>query len=408
MVLIKQDQRQRTTSEVILSVKCIWVGVLVSTSILIIWQLYAFWGGMHHDFAINLNPLDNQNNTNPIDDKKPASSLDDLIVLRGRNDKNSSTLLKQWAVVDWYRNSDEEQESLKFECEFVPYQSYSSKKTAEICIHTDDLVSNQVRKEKRWKGCDNLPALWHSKLLLEKSSNNNVSNSEMQMPGIYLDIGANIGTCVMEMLLSTDAQILAFEPHPMNVYNLKQTILKLGKEYQDRVRLFPIGLGKEASVETSFPVKGNMGNAGIGIKIKDWAYQVWDENLFMKVNIERLDSVLSNNIHVKFAKLDAQGFECNVLEGFGPTLASKIDLLQFEYSNKFLKPRGCHNLLDIVRGYGFDIYNSYENSAVKEQRRHEYRSGGASGVIDNPLKGNIEAGVGECELYAINKLNKTK
>lgn len=67
---------------------------------------------------------------------------------------------------------------------------------------------------------------------------------------LYLDIGGNIGSCVMEMLLSTNASIVAFEPHPMNLYNVKKTMSYLGKEYQDRLLLFPVGLGGVQNMTT--------------------------------------------------------------------------------------------------------------------------------------------------------------
>ena len=105
------------------------------------------------------------------------------------------------------------------------------------------------------------------------------------------------------MLLSTNALIIAIEPHPMNLYNLKKTVLNLGKEYYDRIRVIPVGLGKKNHTETIYAVKGNMGNSGIGMKIKDWGSQKWDDSLFYTVTIERLDSILwSDKIRIKMAK----------------------------------------------------------------------------------------------------------
>ena len=45
--------------------------------------------------------------------------------------------------------------------------------------------------------------------------------------GVYLDIGANIGACIMTMLLASDAFIVAFEPNPANLFRLTSTLLKL-------------------------------------------------------------------------------------------------------------------------------------------------------------------------------------
>ena len=56
--------------------------------------------------------------------------------------------------------------------------------------------------------------------------------------------------------------IIAFEPHPMNVYNLKKSVSQLDKSYQDRLMLFPIGLAESANQSTIFSANDNMGNSG--------------------------------------------------------------------------------------------------------------------------------------------------
>ena len=68
------------------------------------------------------------------------------------------------------------------------------------------------------------------------------------------------------------------------------------------------------------------------------------------MNVERLDTILnSENIHIELVKLDAQGFECRILEGMGSELASKIAILKFEWAKKWLLGHECHNLLPRLR-----------------------------------------------------------
>jgi hypothetical protein len=98
--------------------------------------------------------------------------------------------------------------------------------------------------------CDILPTLW-------KDGDHDETDKSLY----YVEIGANIGSCVMEMLLGTNAKIIAFEPHPMNVYNIKKTVSQLDKSYQDRLLLFPIGLGSEIITSTIYSATGNMGNS---------------------------------------------------------------------------------------------------------------------------------------------------
>ena len=89
------------------------------------------------------------------------------------------------------------------------------------------------------------------------------------------------------MLLETktDAHIIAFEPHPKNLYNIKLSIMIMEKEYRDRITLFPTGLGKTSS--TIRTRVGNLGNSIIDTKEVNFTSEQWDEVLPYAVNIER-------------------------------------------------------------------------------------------------------------------------
>jgi len=93
------------------------------------------------------------------------------------------------------------------------------------------------------------------------------------------------------MLLGTNAKIIAFEPHP--VFNLKKTVSNLDKSYQDRLRLFPIGLGDVPMTNTIYSANGNLGNSVIGTVIKDFESQKFDDKFQFKVYVERLDSIIN-------------------------------------------------------------------------------------------------------------------
>lgn len=93
-----------------------------------------------------------------------------------------------------------------------------------MCVHDDDAVSNSIKGNKRWSDCDILPVLW----------NNGSAESY-----VYVEIGANIGSCLMEMLLSTNSSIIAFEPHPMNLYNIKKQYRSLVNRTKTASPFFP-------------------------------------------------------------------------------------------------------------------------------------------------------------------------
>lgn len=255
---------------------------------------------------------------------------------------------KSWKVVDWDNNPITEEEEDKFNCDFVEFESASSGKSAQMCVHSfRDIVSGNIRRKKNWGDCNVLPKLW----------NDAGNNTDSATSPIYLEIGANIGSCVMEMLLATDAPIIAFEPHPMNLYNLKKTVSRLDKSYQDRLTLFPVGLGDAEATSTIYSANNNMGNSVIGTIIKDGASQQFDEKLQFTIHVERLDSLLSSeNLDVKLMKIDAQGFECRVLDGMGEDILRKVDQIKFEYAGRWLQGQNCTDYLPRLRNHGFGIY----------------------------------------------------
>ena len=225
-------------------------------------------------------------------------------------------------------------------CDLVPFKSTTGK-SAKMCVHTiQDLVSNYIRKNKRWGDCDPLPALWNA-------SKTGARNE------VYVEIGANIGSCVMEMLLSTDANIVAFEPTLRNYQVLSRSIYLLGPEYQQRVALFPIALGSESVKSQVFSAKGNMGNSVVGKPIKDFGKQQMNEPV--DIYIERIDSILSRNISIPLMKLDAQGFECQILEGMSDEIAANINQIKFEVAMHWLKDHHCMDLMPRLRKLGFAI-----------------------------------------------------
>jgi hypothetical protein len=145
----------------------------------------------------------------------PAQKMIDRVIkLHGRSGKAS------WNIINW--DTLNVSHHNKFDCKMVPFESSVFQKEAEICVHTQqDIISEYIKRDKRWMDCNILPALWNESHKFNKDEDHRTP--------VYLEIGANIGSCVLEMLLDTNAHIIAFEPHPMNLYNLKATITNLGK-----------------------------------------------------------------------------------------------------------------------------------------------------------------------------------
>ena len=187
------------------------------------------------------------------------------------------------------------------------------------------------------------------------------------------------------MLLSTtNSIIIAVEPHPRNQFAFQQTISALqDPTLRHRVVLFPIGAGASSSTSTIYAAADNFGNSIVGIQVKDHDTQYFDTSEQHRVRIERLDSILKSSTdldmskplpRIPLMKLDAQGFECNVLEGMSDDLAKRIDIVRFEVSNQWLQAQNCTNLLERFRKLGFNIYKGARGDIPLHGEAHEIKA----------------------------------
>jgi FkbM family methyltransferase len=226
--------------------------------------------------------------------------------------------------------------------------------TAPMCLHPGrDVVSGSILSTGRWGECDRLTTLWQ------------YSGDGLDEKSVYLEIGGNIGSCVMQMLLTTKAPIIVFEPDPRNQFCLTNTLMALTKELRDRVSLFPIALGSEKGSSTINAAQGNMGNSVVGSQIKDGPGQQFREPI--PIRLERLDSILNTNNqgwNVPLMKIDAQGFECRIMDGMG-AVPDRIRAIGTEIAQKWLVGQGCSDVgyLDKLRAAGFQIKHSFNHLA---------------------------------------------
>lgn len=254
---------------------------------------------------------------------------------------------EKWTIPSWDSLDEDQHDGDNAEVRWANFTSTTGI-TRPMAIHPHfDFISRAINNKHRWSDCDVLPQLW------------NQAEDRSGKRNIYMEIGANIGSCIMEMLLSTDAPILAFEPHPKNQLCLRKTISRLEPEYQNRIILVPVALGEAQGSSTIYSASNNMGNSVVGKIIKDYDTQIFDEKSQFEIPIERLDSIIKSdttNIDFKVLKLDAQGYECKILEGMGPNIARSIQNIKFEYAQKWIEAQNCLDLLPKMRELGFNIY----------------------------------------------------
>ncbi len=216
-----------------------------------------------------------------------------------------------------------------------------------------DLLSDTIANDMRWKFCNRYPYLWNEAV----RQNERVGNDKLQ---VYVDIGANIGSCVMEMVLSTNATIIAFEPNPKNRLCLIQTLSKLEPDLQKRIVVVPVALGEQEGTSEIFSASNNLGNSVVGTIIKDTPGQKFDTKSSL-IDVVRLDSIFRDDagesMKIPLMKMDVQGFECHVMGGASKSLMDTVDQLIFEYFPRWLTVQGCSDLLTRVRKFGYKIYN---------------------------------------------------
>ena len=208
-----------------------------------------------------------------------------------------------------------------------------------VCLHPrerDRTVSGSIIDTGKWSDCDPLTSLLR----------------EEHEP-VHLEIGANIGSCVLQVLGTTNATVYAFEPHPENLFRLTSTLMNLEPGMRDRVFLFPIALGDEQGESKIVMNKRNSGNAQV-----DQLGQVQPHGI--PIPVERLDDILSiaDTSAISLMKVDVQGFDCFVLKG-GKKILTRTQKIVFEVeADQMSRLKGkCTPtlLVNYVKDSGFEI-----------------------------------------------------
>jgi hypothetical protein len=78
----------------------------------------------------------------------------------------------------------------------------------------DRFVSKQIHDKGSWSDCHVL-----TDLILHRGGGAAAAEGGQGAPLVYVDIA--VGSCVMQVLLTTDARVLAFEPSAQNLFRLR-------------------------------------------------------------------------------------------------------------------------------------------------------------------------------------------
>ena len=259
--------------------------------------------------------------------------------------------------------------------------------TAKMCLHTtseDRWVSGMISNTGRWPDCDRL-TYWYLDRPKQQQQQQQQQQESTPMDSTttaaaddnndwYIDIGANIGSCVMQVLMTTNASIAAFEPDPRNLFHLTSTLSRLPSSLRRRVYVVPVALGALSTTSEIHVASDNRGNAVVGQQIKD---RLDPGQTFLEplpIVVERMDDLLhvtnnsdsdndddNDNNRIRLVKMDAQGYECNIVQG-ASTFFEAASTVVFELESIMLRNfPNCNEtvLYDAFAGDGTrKIYNN--------------------------------------------------
>ena len=242
-------------------------------------------------------------------------------------------------------------------------------KPTNVCLHDRDGISEMIRAEGRWTDCAVLVQLWRQQRSVQAHNGT---------AGIFLELGANIGACTLEVLLLTNAVCIIFEPSPSNLFYLTRSLQLAAQQHPElhierRVAVFPFAVGEASRSTNIFTATGNGGNAVVDVKVTDWGkhHQMFETH---EIAVRTIDHLFPLGLDVHLLKMDIQGYECNAIGGMQRFFRrSRVQQLHTEVSAKHLRAHGCNEtrLLELV-GEHFTSF-VHHNSTPREARvRHAY------------------------------------
>mmetsp|Transcript_9535 Transcript_9535/g.10886 ORF Transcript_9535/g.10886 Transcript_9535/m.10886 type:complete len:375 (-) Transcript_9535:92-1216(-) len=257
-------------------------------------------------------------------------------------------------------------------CEWLKFKSLTGA-SADMCVYPtieDKYVSGSIEVIGRFKDCDSLVKMW-----------NQVTPREDRLKPVsdyyFLEIGVNIGACLIDVLMSTNARIIGFEANPRNAAHATHTLMAQPKDIRDRVAFFPVGLGLVPSKGVIYEQPNNRGNSVVNAVVAGGLPPI-------PIVLERLDAILPPNSSIvvsagsssqlKLIKMDVQGFECNIMDG-GPHIFEASRAIKTELTEYFLKQQGCSSTEMMSRlvkagfpknhDYGRKEKNNFDFEAIK-------------------------------------------
>ena len=179
-------------------------------------------------------------------------------------------------------------------------------------------------------------------------------HSTLHRPGTILDVGAHDGLLTLPLSRLPGARVLAFEPLPSAFARLEAAVRAEYGTIPPNIALHAKALGAAPGTLTlSVPVLD-------GVAQEQWASTAKDYSRFTSVTVTRhevavvtIDSLgLTDLNHIK---LDAEGFEQEVLEGARATLTRCRPVLSLEVEERH-RPGSTGDVPALLAGLGYESW----------------------------------------------------
>jgi FkbM family methyltransferase len=179
-------------------------------------------------------------------------------------------------------------------------------------------------------------------------------HTRLHRPGTMLDVGAHDGLLTLPFSRLPGARVLAFEPLPSALARLHAAVLAEYGAVPSHLALRAEALGATAGVLTlSVPILD-------GVAQEQWASTAKSYDAFASVTVARhevpvttIDALgLTDLEHVK---LDAEGFEQEVLEGAAATLRRCRPVLSLEVEERH-RPGSTRDVPALLAELGFESW----------------------------------------------------
>jgi len=236
------------------------------------------------------------------------------------------------------------------------------------CRSYPDVVSDSVKGSGEWGDCPSLVSWWT--FLHDRSRESRNVHGKL-----YVDVGANIGACLLPMMAQPDVQsALAFEPNPANLFYLSNTLLS-NPQIKGKVKLYPFALGDEDKTSPIYTEQGNAGNTVVGRATHTSPSAVG------KVDTKTLDEVVMKGDtppYIHLMKMDAQGYEVKILQGASQLFSSgAVNAVKFELATDWLEKQGTSSAeyMNTYMRYGLQIHDTNTKQVVSQEVLHSVACG---------------------------------